>query len=599
MPTESAAIDRCTNDQAHFDVAKVAAKYLGNRIIYCQEHWYWFVQNKHGWVVSKEARELRMELSETISPLFKERAKFWQEKANDATDDTEKDMQKKRSQQLMAISMALKSAKYKDSVIKECKGCMYNEDIIKKMDSYTHLLRCPNGVYDFKQHVFRDGRPEDYCSLNTLCPYVPFSEDMQYLDDFKYYMSQVFQNAELREYALRVLASTLDKTFKLERFYIFTGSGSNSKSIFCKAIQNCIGEYACILPVACITQKRVSANSAQSEIERTKGRRVALLQEPEGIENINCGYMKELSGGDSILARGLYKEPIEFMPQFTMIMTCNELPKVTSDDQGTWRRIRAVPFLSKFMDNPKKKNEFPLDGKIEDKLKNVWRSTIMSYLIHICENMPRDVRGHRYIPEPEIVLEQTSKYKYANDPIAQYMQERITTVDERRIPLKINTIYIDYKSWSYKNTTSYSSAMKRIDFEKKFEKKLIEMEKTLLTIAIVEDNDDEDDEEEPQTTEDKVKQWFNTHFQIVENTEYVPISTTVIADYFVTNVLKDKDKKGKDVKGLNNTVTKAIATSANAKSMVIKSDMVRIDDKRTCMKRLHYATCAIEALKHM
>ncbi len=109
-----------------------------------------------------------------------------------------------------------------------------------------------------------------------------------------------------------------------------------------------------ILPIALLTQKRAASNSAQGELERTKGRRFAVMQEPSEQDKINIGFMKELSGNDRILCRALYKEPYEFKPQFKMILTCNELPEVPSDDGGTWRRIRVIEFLSKFCEKSKK-----------------------------------------------------------------------------------------------------------------------------------------------------------------------------------------------------------------------------------------------------
>ena len=71
--------------------------------------------------------------------------------------------------------------------------------------------------------------------------------------------------------------------------------------------------------------------------------------------------MKEYTGGDKIKARGLHKDPIEFKPQFKLVLLCNELPKVPPNDEATWRRMEVVEFKSKFVDKPKEPHEFARD----------------------------------------------------------------------------------------------------------------------------------------------------------------------------------------------------------------------------------------------
>jgi hypothetical protein len=219
---------------------------------------------------------------------------------------------------------------------------------------------------------------------------------------------------------------------------------SNSKSLILNLIQKALGDYYCILPIALITQKRTSSNSAQSELVRTKGRRITVMQEPGENEKLNIGLMKELSGGDRILCRGLFQDAIEFKPQFKMIMTCNELPEVSSDDGGTWRRIRVVEFTSKFVDKPDPTNpkEFPIDPDLTDKLDR-WADVFISMLIEHHKEM--DIKN---MIEPAEVRIATEGYKKNNDIIGQFVGDKLEKDDTATSRFLLNPLFGDFKSWA-------------------------------------------------------------------------------------------------------------------------------------------------------
>jgi P4 family phage/plasmid primase-like protien len=219
---------------------------------------------------------------------------------------------------------------------------------------------------------------------------------------------------------------------------------SNGKSKILELVQKAIGDYYCILPIALLTQKRTASNSAQSELERTKGRRFAIMQEPGESEKLNTGLMKELSGGDRILVRGLFKEPIEFRPQFKMILTCNELPEVQSDDGGTWRRIRVIQFTSKFVErpNPAIKTEFPIDLDLSEKFE-LWADQFVAMLINHHKNF-----DPKKMTEPMEVRIATEGYKKNNDLIGQYVSERIVRDDHCTKRLQLNRVYNDFRQWT-------------------------------------------------------------------------------------------------------------------------------------------------------
>lgn len=438
-------IDRCIgSDGAHYDVARVVhALYKDSYRFTTKDIWYMYSDQKHRWVRTREGLQLRMVLSNRVCSKFMERAIHWTQEAGKVT-DTQQEIYNDKAKKLTQISTRLKTASYKDSVMKECKGLFTDEKFEELLDSHMHLIGFENGVYDLRMHEFREGLPDDYISFSTGRHYIKYDAKSQDAEEINTYLKQVFTNEDVRKYMIDMLACMIDGGIRQEKFYIFTGSGSNSKSALLNLVQKAIGDYYCILPIALLTQKRVSSNSAQSELERTKGRRLAVMQEPGESERINIGLMKELSGGDRILVRGLFKEPIEFRPQFKMVMTCNELPEVPSDDGGTWRRIRVIEYTSKFTDKPTPGNpkEFPLDPELMDKFDR-WADMFISMILDHHRNMdPKNIH------EPLEVRIATEGYKKNNDVIGQYIAERMVkdeTCNDRLLLLKCFT---DFRAWA-------------------------------------------------------------------------------------------------------------------------------------------------------
>lgn len=439
-------IDKCIgSDGAHYDVATVIHAIYKDRYRFTtRDTWYVFMDNKHRWVRSKEGLKLRNVLSTDICGRFLKRCIYWTEKARGCDEDSERDKFDAKSKKLMAISIKLKTAGYKDAVMKECKGLFTDEKFEELLDSHAHLLGFENGVYDLRMGEFRDGLPDDYISFSTNRHYVDFDKESIEAKEIERYLAQVFVNENVRKYMKDIMACMIDGGIRQEKFYIYTGSGSNSKSALLNLIQKAVGDYYCILPIALLTQKRAASNSAQSELERTKGRRIAVMQEPGESEKLNIGLMKELSGGDRIMTRALFKEPVEFRPQFKMIMTCNELPEVPSDDGGTWRRIRVIEYKSKFTDNPDPTNplEFPLDGELLEKF-DKWADIFISMLIAHHGTM-----DFKKILEPDEVKVATESYKKNNDLIGQYIVERLEKDETSRDKVLVTKLYQDFRSWA-------------------------------------------------------------------------------------------------------------------------------------------------------
>ena len=436
------------SEGAHYDIAKVVqAIYKGEYKAINKDSWYKYDRKTHRWVKTREGLNLRKALSDDICRKFNERAIYFNQLMHTSSDEGLRGIYDKKGTQAQKIALKLKNSSFKDCVMKECKCLFIDENFEELLDNRPHLFGFDNGVYDLKMHLFREGMPDDYISLTTNKSYIPYNVSYPEIEEINDFFSKLFTNENLKNYVLDILACAIDGSIAQERFYIFTGQGSNGKSRLLDLIQKTVGDYYATLPIALLTQKRAASNSAQGEIERTKGRRFAILQEPSENDKINIGFMKELSGNDRILTRGLYKDPYEFKPQFKMILACNELPEIPSDDGGTWRRIRVVEFSSKFCENPdpNKPNEFHMDLELSEKFER-YSEIFLSMLIerhkHINPNK---------LNEPREVINATQKYKNNNDVVGQYLTDRIVKDPNNKEKIGIMDIFNDFKTWAHTN----------------------------------------------------------------------------------------------------------------------------------------------------
>jgi P4 family phage/plasmid primase-like protien len=240
--------------------------------------------------------------------------------------------------------------------MKEAKELFYDYEFLNKLDTNQYLLCFKNGVVDFKAKIFRKGHPEDNISMCTNIDYIPLDSKKHQviIDEINDFMDKLFPVKELCEYMWDHLASTLIGTSTNQTFNMYIGIGQNGKSVLVNLMEMVLGDYKGDVPLTLVTEKRGKVGGLTPEIVELKGIRYAVMQEPSKGDKINEGIMKALtSGKDRLQGRAPYMtQTISFVPQFKLVVTCNNLMEIKSNDHGTWRRIRTVPFLSLFTKNP-------------------------------------------------------------------------------------------------------------------------------------------------------------------------------------------------------------------------------------------------------
>jgi P4 family phage/plasmid primase-like protien len=423
-------------------IANIVYKYYEDEFISVnvKDDWYYF--NGVRWERTLEGTMLRMKIHKEISMLY---AGYYTKYAQKTVDNPDDENFKKHLKNIQEIQIKLLKDSYVSTLMNSLRNLFYKKEIMEKFDTDTNLLGFENGIYDLKNNIFREGRPEDYVTMSTKVTMpvdssnlpiklddmiasfslIPrYDEVYEMLDDF---LNKIVPLPSVKKYALKFLAKCLSGENRDEGFYIWTGTGGNGKSKLIDLTSMCMGDYSCNLPIALLTQKRKASGAASPEMALTMGKRLCVMQEPDVNETMNIGQMKELTGNDKIQARALFKEPFFFTPQFKLVCMCNDLPHIPSNDDGTWRRLEVVDFVSKFVDSESDVNH-ELNRYIKDKtIKNKIPMWVIPFFAMLLP-MWRDY-DENSIEIPDEIKAKTNEYRGDNDIIGQWIGQYCETAD--------------------------------------------------------------------------------------------------------------------------------------------------------------------------
>ena len=392
------------------------------------------------------------------------------------------DVKDKKFAELTELEMKLYNSGFKDSVMKECIGLFYEENFEAMLNSNPLRFGCANGVlkldaikpdplnpgkmkamnkdegdpYNFFEH----GTPEDFVTFQAgkdlpeyepICyyEYDPLDPIQAEIQDF---FAKLFPRPELRTWVLKLLASCLEGKNREQCYYTFQGVGGNGKSKLVDLMVMTLGDYQSSLQSTALTRKRPESGAANPDIMSIKNKRFIYMQEPDDREPLNTSRMKQFSGEDAVEARGLYADQERFKISGKLFMMCNSLPTINAMDRGTWRRVRLIPFESKFV-NPGDKelatgapNVFPRDMNLNAKLKR-WRTGFLSLLVHIYLTEYAVSDNGTLEPAPEVVMKESQMYREQFDSYAKFRFSRIRVNRDSDEQVSLTDIWRSYRYW--------------------------------------------------------------------------------------------------------------------------------------------------------
>ena len=326
------------------------------------------------------------------------------------------------------FSLSIGTSGFVDGIIQFLPSNYNNDKLPELMDESRHLLAFTDEVYDLNTLTHRKIAPSDYISINTGYAF-PKSSNPEARKELLNTIRSMFETneaiaasdelGEMTTAILHSISTCLHGRNKWERFNIWTGRGGNGKSLLADLVKKTLGDYFHPIPNSILTKPQDKRDATCGALYKAKGKRFLIASEPESQDRLQVGIIKELTGGDQITVRDLYKTCITYTPQFGTFMLVNDIPLLSRADGGAQRRIRVFPFIYSFVSNPTEPHHKLGNPDLKDKAakSDEWRDEFIQLLI----DAAAEIKKTQKLCEPAQVLNASKDYMDDNNPVRNWL----------------------------------------------------------------------------------------------------------------------------------------------------------------------------------
>ena len=416
--------------------ARRLAALHGDNIRYCYTWGKWLIWHGTHWEIDNTG-EIERLAKQTVAEMYAQAAAL--------EDDTQR-------KQLARWALASESRSRIEAMIALAEsepGIAIDHTVLNK-DPY--LFNVINGTIDLRTGELREHRREDLITKLSPVPYYPEARSLLW-EAFLYRIMD--GNEALIRFLQKAVGYSLTGIITDQCLFFMYGTGANGKSTFTETILAMMGDYGQKAP----TEMLIARNntSIPNDVARLVGARFVVAAEVEEGRRLNESVVKDLTGGDRLVARFLHREFFEFDPTHKLWMYGNHKPIVRGTDNGIWRRIRLIPFTVSI---PPAEQDTKLREKLRDELPGV-----LAWAVQGCLRWQEEG-----LQPPLEVAAATDSYRSEMDVLQAFIQDRCILGEAYRT--RASDLYKSYTEWCKENGenpisgTRFSFVMRERGFDR-------------------------------------------------------------------------------------------------------------------------------------
>ena len=305
-------------------------------------------------------------------------------------------------------------------------------------DTNKNLLNCSNCTIDLQTGEPREHDPNDFI---TKVASVVYDKNVNCPRWSKFINEIMCNDAELERFLQTAYGYGITGETSEECMFIEYGpSTRNGKGTLKESVMNVLGDYALNMqPNSLAKRGRQNGSSPTPDIARNVGVRFINVNEPAEDMVLDAAIVKQLTGSDTVTARLLYANSIDFIPQFKLYMSTNHLPTTTDDTLFTSGRINVIPFNRHFSENEQDHGLKSLFRTEESK------SAILNWLLDGLM-----LYRNEGLKVPNAVQNATLAYRKTIDTVCLFIKS-VAEKDEKAEEKKTAEVYLLYREWCADN----------------------------------------------------------------------------------------------------------------------------------------------------
>lgn len=414
----------------------------GDVVKYSHTDKVWYIFNGSYWEVDK-TEEIRKLVDSVVEDMKNEKIVI--------PADVDEKEEEKLLKSWEKFKKSSRSHNGKDNMLKEVKhhvSCLHGD-----FDKEDMLINTASGYVDLTSGVLHDHDLKKMFSKETTSEYT----DNIDCPEWTKFLNQIFDNdQEMIHFIQKAVGYSLTGSVEEQVMFILLGNGRNGKSVFINTLGEMLGNYGKTMNVSSVMVKQGSSG-ANSDIARLEGARLVISSEANEGSRLDESLIKQLTGGDKIVARHQYGKEFEFNPKFKLWMATNHKPLIRGTDDGIWRRIILIPFKVQI---PLEKVDKKLESKLKRELPGILNWAVQGAIDWQTEGLN----------PPESVKKAATDYRNEMDVIECFIHDECEVGEDYEV--QAGQLFQKYREWAIENNEYNMSKNKfGMEMKKKFEKK--------------------------------------------------------------------------------------------------------------------------------